>query len=96
MKILNGLDKGHRTRERNRTTITIAAGKPTGFKLWSNWIILVHVIRTIKAIVTVLRLFFKVTLDRPETTRHLVLVCEPRKLQRVLPPEEVPRHRKMR
>jgi hypothetical protein len=39
--------------------------------------------------VTVLRFFFKVTLDRPETTRHLVFVYEPRKLPRVLAPEEV-------
>jgi integrase/recombinase XerD len=32
-----------------------------------------------------------VTLDRPETTRHLVFVYEPRKLPRVLSPEEVRR-----
>ena len=38
---------------------------------------------------TVLRFFFKVTLDRPEITRHLVFVYEPRKLPRVLSPEEV-------
>ena len=38
---------------------------------------------------TVLRFLFKVTLDRPETTRHLVFVYEPRKLPRVLSPEEV-------
>ena len=44
---------------------------------------------TINAIVTVLRFFFKVTLDRAETTRHLVFVYEPRKLPRVLSPEEV-------
>jgi site-specific recombinase XerD len=44
---------------------------------------------TIDATVTVLRFFFKVTLDRPETTRHLVFVYEPRKLPRVLSPEEV-------
>ena len=44
---------------------------------------------TINATVTVLRFFFKVTLDRPETTRRLVFVYEPRKLPRVLPPEEV-------
>ena len=43
---------------------------------------------TINATVTVLR-FFKVTLDRPETTRRLVFVYEPRKLPRVLAPEEV-------
>ena len=44
---------------------------------------------TINATVTVLRFFFKVTLDRPDTTRHLVFVYEPRKLPRVLSPEEV-------
>jgi site-specific recombinase XerD len=44
---------------------------------------------TINATVTVLRFFFKVTLVRPETTRHLVFVYEPRKLPRVLSPEEV-------
>src|SRR6202035_3918567 len=44
---------------------------------------------TINATVTALRFFFKVTLDRPETTRHVVFVYEPRKLPRVLSPEEV-------
>src|SRR3979411_330335 len=44
---------------------------------------------TINATVTALRFFFKVTLDRPETTRRLVFVYEPRKLPRVLSPEEV-------
>ena len=44
---------------------------------------------TINATVTALRFFFKVTLDRPETTRHLVFVYEPRKLPRVLAPDEV-------
>jgi hypothetical protein len=39
--------------------------------------------------VTVLRFFFKVTLDRPEIARHLVFVYEPRKLPRVLSPGEV-------
>src|SRR5260221_12468966 len=39
--------------------------------------------------VTALRFFFKVTLDQPQTTRRLVLVYEPRKLPRVLSPEEV-------
>src|ERR1700726_4167356 len=42
---------------------------------------------TINATVTALRFFFKATLDRPETTRRLVY--EPRKLPRVLSPEEV-------
>ena len=44
---------------------------------------------TVNTTVTVLRFFFKVTLDRPEITRHLVFVYEPRKLPRVLSPEEV-------
>src|SRR6266581_1275701 len=44
---------------------------------------------SINATVTALRFFFKVTLDRPETTRHLVFVYEPRKLPRVLSPEEM-------
>src|SRR5438067_12963227 len=44
---------------------------------------------SINGTVTVLRFFFKVTLDRPETTRRLVFVYEPRKLPRVLSPEEV-------
>jgi len=44
---------------------------------------------TINATVTALRFFFKVTLDRPETTRHVVFVYEPRRLPRVLSPEEV-------
>jgi hypothetical protein len=33
---------------------------------------------TINATATALRFFFKVTLDQPETTRHLVFVYEPR------------------
>jgi integrase/recombinase XerD len=41
---------------------------------------------SINATVTALRFFFKLTLDRPETTRHLVFVYEPRKLPRVLSP----------
>ena len=44
---------------------------------------------TINTTVTVLRFFFKVTLDRSDVTRHLVFVYEPRKLPRVLSPEEV-------
>src|SRR3981189_358837 len=35
---------------------------------------------TINATVTALRFFFKVTLDRPEPTRHVVFVYEPRRL----------------
>src|SRR5215813_11803981 len=38
---------------------------------------------TINGTVTVLRFFFKVTLDRPDTARHLVFVYEPRMLLRV-------------
>src|SRR6202047_103545 len=41
---------------------------------------------SINATVTALRFFFKVTLDRPETTRRLVFVYEPRKLPRLLSP----------
>jgi site-specific recombinase XerD len=44
---------------------------------------------TMNATVTALRFFFKVTVDRPDTTRHLVFVYEPRKLPRVLSPEDV-------
>src|SRR5258708_36360441 len=44
--------------------------------------------QSINATVTALRFFVKVTLDRPETTRRLVFVYEPRKLPRVLSPEE--------
>ena len=44
---------------------------------------------TINATVTALRFFFKATIDRPETTRHLVFVYEPRKLPRILPPEDM-------
>src|SRR5260370_22336799 len=36
-----------------------------------------------------LRFFFKITLDRPETTRRLVFAYERRKLPRVFSPEEV-------
>jgi integrase/recombinase XerD len=39
--------------------------------------------------VSALRFFFRVTVDKPETTRHLVHVYEPQKLPRVLSPEEV-------
>jgi integrase/recombinase XerD len=44
---------------------------------------------TINVTVTALRFFFKVTPDRPETTRHLLFVYEPRKLRRALWPEEM-------
>ena len=46
---------------------------------------------TMNATVTALRFFFKVTVDKPETARHLVFVYEPRKLPRILSPEEVAR-----
>ena len=51
---------------------------------------------TINTTVTALRVFFKVTLDRPETSRRLVFVYEPRKLPRVLSPEEVRRWQALR
>lgn len=44
---------------------------------------------TMNATVTALRFFFKVTIDRPETTRHLAFVYEPRKLPRILAPGDV-------
>jgi len=44
---------------------------------------------TMNATVTALRFFFRVTVDRPETTRHLAFVYEPRKLPRILSPEDV-------
>jgi integrase/recombinase XerD len=43
----------------------------------------------INTTVTALRFYFKTTRDKPETTRHLVFVHEPRRLPRVLPPEDV-------
>ena len=43
----------------------------------------------INATVTALRFFFNVTLGKAETTRLLAFVYEPRKLPRVLPPEDV-------
>lgn len=44
---------------------------------------------TMNTTIVSLRFFFKITLDKPETTRHLVFVHEPKKLPRVLPPEDV-------
>jgi site-specific recombinase XerD len=44
---------------------------------------------TMNATVTALRFFFKVTVGKPEVTRHLAFVYEPRKLPRVLPPDDV-------
>lgn len=43
----------------------------------------------INATVTALRFFFNVTVGKAETTRLLAFVYEPRKLPRVLPPEDV-------
>ena len=44
---------------------------------------------SINITVSALRFFFRVTVDKPETTRHLVHVNEPQKLPRVLSPDEV-------
>jgi site-specific recombinase XerD len=46
---------------------------------------------TINGTVSALRFLFSVTLDRPEATRRLTFVHEPRKLPVVLSPEEVAR-----
>jgi len=46
---------------------------------------------TINATVTALRFFFNVTVDRPDVTRPLTFVAEPRKIPVVLSPEEVVR-----
>ena len=45
--------------------------------------------RRMNSTVSALRFFFRITLDRPEMTRHLGSLHEPRKLPRVLSPEEV-------
>ena len=45
----------------------------------------------INATVAALRFFFKVTLDRPDLTKHLSFIHEPRKAPVVLSPEEVAR-----
>jgi len=44
---------------------------------------------TINSTVSALRFFFKVTVDRPEVTRRLTTVAQPRKMPVVLTPEEV-------
>lgn len=44
---------------------------------------------TMNATVTALRFFFKVTVGKPVVTRNLAFVYEPRKLPRVLPPDDV-------
>jgi integrase/recombinase XerD len=46
---------------------------------------------TINSAVSALRFFFSVTLDRPEVTKLLTFVAEPRKIPVVLSPEEVVR-----
>ena len=46
---------------------------------------------TINAAVSAMRFFFSVTLDRPDVTRLLTFVAEPRKIPVVLSPEEVAR-----
>ena len=46
---------------------------------------------TVNATVTALRFFFNVTVDRPDVTRPLTFVAEPRKIPVVLNPEEVVR-----
>jgi len=45
----------------------------------------------INATVAALRFFFKVTLDRPDLTKHLSFIHEPRKAPVVLSPQEVAR-----
>ena len=44
---------------------------------------------TMNATVTALRFFFKATVGKPETTGPLAFVFEPKKLPRVLPPDDV-------
>jgi len=46
---------------------------------------------TINSAVSALRFFFSVTLDRPEVTKRLTFVAEPRRIPIVLSPEEVAR-----
>jgi len=46
---------------------------------------------SINSTVSALRFFFRVTVDKPEITRHLVYNYEPQKLPRVLSPEEIRR-----
>ena len=43
----------------------------------------------INATVTALRFFFNFTVGKPEATRRLAFVFEPKKLPRILPPEDV-------
>ena len=46
---------------------------------------------TINSTVTALRFFFKVTVDRPDVSKLLTFVAEPRKIAVVLSPEKVAR-----
>lgn len=46
---------------------------------------------TVNSTISALRFFFKVTLDRPDVTRHLAVVAKVRRLPVVLSPEEVSR-----
>src|SRR5262245_33149757 len=46
---------------------------------------------TINSAVSALRFFFSVTLDRPDVTKPLTFIAEPRKIPVVLSPEEVAR-----
>jgi integrase/recombinase XerD len=46
---------------------------------------------SVNSAVSALRFFFSVTLDRPEVTKRLAFVAEPRKIPVVLSPEEVTR-----
>jgi site-specific recombinase XerD len=46
---------------------------------------------TVNSAVSALRFFFSVTLDRPDVTKPLTFVAEPRKIPVVLSPEEVAR-----
>jgi integrase/recombinase XerD len=46
---------------------------------------------SINLTVTALRFFFRVTVDKPQTTRHLVHIYEPQKLPRVLSSEDIRR-----
>jgi hypothetical protein len=46
---------------------------------------------TINGAVSALRFFFSITIDRPDVTKPLTFVAEPRKIPVVLSPEEVAR-----
>jgi integrase/recombinase XerD len=46
---------------------------------------------SVNSAVSALRFFFSITLDRPEVTKRLTFVAEPRKIPVVLSPEEVTR-----